>query len=542
MSKKHFLQGALILSIAAILSRVLGLFYRIPLQQLAGDHGLAMYQAVYPLFTTILVLVVSGIPVVLSKLISEQVALGNEREEKRIIRHTITFISMIGVIVFLLLFFGSSLIAKWIGWPEVSLSIKAVSFALLIIPFLSVLRGVFYGYQNITPAAASQVVEQFFRVITILTLTFLLVRAELNLEVVIAGATFGSVVGVSCSLIYLFIKYLHEVRKKNRHNRAYAAISKTGMPLGQWDLFRKIFFFTIAVSISALMVPLFGLADSFTGINLLHKALGSQTLAQEWFGIYSRGMPFVQLTTIFATSLALSLVPKIAEAGVVQNNRDISHSTYLALKITILLGLPASVGLALLSPEINILFYGDDRGSTAMAILALSSFFLTLAITAVAILQGMGKIYGPAVFLILAILSKILLNIWFIPLLSISGAAAATFVSYLCLLLLNMLLISRNVPAFVGWRRLFMKPLLATAVMAAGVYAGDHILRDYFLPHPSRLETAILIALLIALGVLVYGVVILLSREITRSELLRIPKVGSFLVVLFSKLRLVREN
>lgn len=539
MSKKHFLHGALILTIAALISRILGAVYRIPLKQMTGDGGLAIYGAVYPVFSTILILVVAGIPVALSKLISEQVALGNYYEEQRITRLALSFISLLGLISFVLLYYGAGLIASWIGMPAAELSIKTVSFTLLIIPLLAVLRGFFYGHQSIAPAAISQVVEQFFRVATIIILTILLVRSDMSVEIVIAGATFATVIGVLISTIYLLIKYL---RFQKRREKQQVTSLRLGTTMSQSELFKKLFFFTIAISVSSLMIPLFGLADSFTAVNILNNIFGSNEEAQNWFGVYNRFLPFVQLTTIFATSLSLSLVPKIAESGIQQNNRDISHSAFLALKITILLGLPACVGLALLSPEINLLFYQDELGSVAFTVIAFASFFLTLAITTVAILQGLGKVYLPAGILIFALVLKIISNFVLVPYLSITGLAISTFLAYAFIFISNAYVMSRKLPAFTGWTKLFLKPIMASLMMGIILFASERLLRLYIFTEPTRMQTATIVAVLIGIGIFVYGVTILLIKGISKYEIMRIPKLGARIVSLLERIHLLKKD
>lgn len=539
VSKKHFLQGALILTIAALLSRILGLFYRIPLQQMTGDSGLALYNSVYNIFSTILILVVAGIPVALSKMISEQVTIENDYEEKRIIRLSFRFISLVGVITFFILFFSAGIISKWIGMPDAELAIKSVSFTLLIIPILAILRGFFFGHQNIAPSAVSQVVEQFFRVTTILILTFVLVQGQFSLPVVIAGATFGTVVGVFISTIYLGVKYVR-FQKSRKENISDKQVDISKAPsMSQTELYKKIVFFTFAISVSSLMIPLFGLADTFTAVNILRRITED---AQNTFGTYTRFLPFIQLTTIFATSLALSLVPKIAESGIQQNNRDISHSAYLALKLTVLLGMPASVGLALLAKEVNLIFYSDELGSMAFAVIALSSFFLTLGITSVAILQGLGKVYLPAIILIVALVVKIGLNFVLIPYFSITGIAISTFCAYLLMFICNGTIMVRNLPLFYGWRILFLKPMLATFLMGVSVYIGERFVRSYLFTEPSRIQSAIMVFALIVLGLLVYGITILIFKGISKQELLRIPKIGKALVGNLERIGLLKRD
>lgn len=171
------------------------------------------------------------------------------------------------------------------------------------------------------------------------------------------------------------------------------------------------------------MMPLFRMADAFTVVHILKNAGYSSKMAQDWFGIYSRGFLLVLATTVFSTALALSLVPKIAESNQIRDFNEVSHSSYIVLKISIILGLPAGLGMALIRPEINSLFYGNELGNMAMAILGMSSFWLTLAMTSAAILQGMGTIYLPAIFLLIAFVIKVIFNLLGVPFYFVNGAA-----------------------------------------------------------------------------------------------------------------------
>ncbi|MBO8171630.1 MAG: oligosaccharide flippase family protein [Bacillaceae bacterium] len=537
MTQRHFLYGALILSIAAVISKGLGLIYRIPFQRIAGDDGLAMYQVTYPLFSTLLILIVSGIPIVMSKMISEQAAVGNIAEEKRILRITLILVSMIGFLGFVFLFAGAPYLAEWTGLPEVELSIQTISFALLIIPAIAVLRGYFYGHQMMFPSGSSQVIEQLFRVLAIIFLSFLLVQKGFALPEVVAGATFGTVIGAVFSVLYLFYHYVKFEKGRGREGQVSVATGHVSVTRG--DILKKVMIFSAAVSISSLMIPLFGLADSFSVVNLLVQSGITADTARDLFGYYSRGLPFVQVSTVFATALALSIVPKIAAEGRVQNTEEISRSTNLAVKVTILLALPASAGLALLAENLNVILYGDGRGSLAIAVLSLSSLFLTLGITTSAVLQGRGNVYRPAVYLLIALGFKLILNLWWVPVYDITGAAFATLGAYAVLVFLNGWAIKRKIEGFQGWTAMFYRPLLATLVMGLAVFAGGRWGLTVLFSEPTKWQLAFVLAVLISVGAVLYFAVILGTRAITKSELRRIPRIGEPLVKWLTRFRLI---
>ena len=191
------LRGAALLGAAAILSKLLGTLQKIPLQNVAGDTAFGIYNAVYPLYILILFAATAGFPVAVSKFVAEQAIDGDHQGAKRIVRVSSAILMSSGLVLFVLLYFGASEIASWIGISQTERAIRSVSFALLLSPMLAVLRGYFQGYQNMVPTAVSQVIEQLIRVITMVALLLYMVALAYDEEWIAAGATFGSVTGAA---------------------------------------------------------------------------------------------------------------------------------------------------------------------------------------------------------------------------------------------------------------------------------------------------------------------------------------------------------
>ncbi|WP_339060690.1 oligosaccharide flippase family protein [Tepidibacillus marianensis] len=202
--KQTFFEGVAILGFTAFLSKLLGAIYRIPYQNIAGDMGLGIYNKVYPLYSIVLILATAGFPVAISKIVAEQAVEGNHQEAKRVLKVSIYLLSLSGLALFLLLFFGSKMIAKLMGNPQLSLAIQSVSFALLIVPTMAAIRGYFQGYQNMVPTAFSQMAEQMIRVFTILLLAYYFMNhSRYGVHYAGAGAVFGAFTGALAGLIVL---------------------------------------------------------------------------------------------------------------------------------------------------------------------------------------------------------------------------------------------------------------------------------------------------------------------------------------------------
>lgn len=203
------LKGAAVLGAAALISKVLGSIYKIPFQNIAGDEAYGIYNMVYPVYILILFASTAGLPITVSKLVSECVIHKDYDGAKRVFRVAAWIMSFTGFILFLILFFGADYIAYMIGEKGTALAIRSVSFALLIVPFMAAVRGYFQGLQDMVPTGVSQVYEQLVRVATMLMLTYWFVQLDWSQtswtkdDWTAAGATFGAVTGSIAGLLVM---------------------------------------------------------------------------------------------------------------------------------------------------------------------------------------------------------------------------------------------------------------------------------------------------------------------------------------------------
>lgn len=510
MSRQIFLKGALALSIAAFISKLLGLFYVIPLKYYAGDEGLALYQLVFPIYNTILILSVSGIPIALSKLISENLATRNTREVGRIIKSAFFLMFFVAGFGFIGLFMGSGLIAAWIGNPDTQPSIQALAFAMLLVPFVAVLRGYFYGYQQMNLSASSQVVEQLVRVSFMVFIVYWLIRKGAEIGTVAAGAAFGSFVGLAISLILLMFAYY---RARGSNEDSMTSNGKVGFSSG-W----RILAVAIPGSLSTLMVPLIGMIDSVSMINLLQGGGYSQLIATQEFGIYSRGVPIVQFSSFYATGLALAAIPTLASAGTLREKREYINK---AMQISLLVGIPASIGMIFIAHPINILFYGNAHGSETLQILAASTFFLSLAVTTSGVLQGIGKPFYPALYLLIGMIVKVLGNVGLVAIWGIRGAAYSTLLSYGVISCLCIWRIRQALQRDMGVGREWMRWVKPSFIMTAFLVFLFLYFPEFSVDHYSRIRSLIDVFILITAGLISYVVGLIVYRIVTWKDMIR---------------------
>jgi stage V sporulation protein B len=533
---KLFLQGTAILAAAALISKLLGVIYRIPYQNITGNMGFYVYQQVYPLYSLLLILATAGFPIAVSKLVAERLAVGDRDGAKRVFKISALTLSFTGLLFFIVLYSSAPLMASWMEDDRLILPLRSVSFALLVVPVMAAIRGYFQGHQNMVPTAISQVVEQMVRVATILLLSYWFIHNQYDAYYAGAGAVFGAFTG-ALSALFVLLFFWNNVQQKDRLTVQTEVFEQESALV----LMKKILSYAIPICLGAIVLPLLQLVDSLSVVKMLIYAGGEEMISRELKGIYDRGQPLIQFAAFFAAALALALVPSIADAHARKDHELIAARAEIAMRITLFIGLAASCGLAILAKPINVMLYKTDEGTLTLAVLAFTTIFSTLGVASAAILQGLGHVRIPARNLFIGVIVKTILNIVLIPIWQISGAAAATVIAYGVATLLNLLALRHYTDIQLSLKVFFAKPLIAVFTMSISVWLvmeGLLFALHGVIPHERLYYTAVsLIAVFV--GASVYGLALLRFGAITRAELIFIPKVKR-LVPLLDRIKILK--
>ncbi|RXT09010.1 polysaccharide biosynthesis protein [Ammoniphilus sp. CFH 90114] len=533
-----FIKGAAILGLASLFSKMLGLIYRIPYQNITGDLGYYVYTQVYPLYGTLLILATAGFPIAISKMVSEKLAVGDLYGVRRVFRVSVITLFFTGIISFLSLYYGAESIAMWMGNDKLTLPIRSVSYALLIVPPMAAMRGYFQGHQNMVPTAISQIAEQFVRVATIIILAYWFMSTTGNEYLAGAGAVFGAFTGALTGLLVLLLFW-----RKNKQLHKEPQFTQQKMPQeSSWQLMKQILYYAIPICFGALVLPLLQLSDSFTVANLLMKAGYPPEEANILKGVFDRGQPLVSFGAFFATALSLSLVPAISEANARRAKQIIQSRTELALRLTLMIGLPTSIGLAVVAEPVNIMLYQNNNGTFTLIVLSFTTIFSTLGITSAGILQGLGKVLLPAKNLLVGVIIKVGLNIMLIPLMGITGAALATVLAYAVATMLNLMAVARYTGVTFQFKRFFLKPIFAVTMMGVMVFLIEQISMNllFGVIESYRLYFTVVAIIAVVSGAMIFGIALFISGSITRTDLQYIPKAEKF-IPLLNKLHLLRD-
>lgn len=417
-------KGAFILTIGALITKILSAVYRVPFQNIVGDIGFYIYQQVYPFFGIALVLSTYGFPVIISKHFSELKTKNQAEKAMQFLLLSFIVLSAFGIISFLLLYYGSTWLALQMDDPDLSILFKVISVVFLIFPIISIIRGYFQGMGNMIPTAISQVGEQFFRVVTILTLAIILIKKDYSLYIVGGGAAFGSITGGLVAIFILVLFFIKEIKKLD-----WSTIWTNQLFLDFGRVVKILILQGFAVCISSMIFIFMQLGDSLNMLSLLVEKGIRIEAAKELKGIYDRGQPLIQLGTIVATSMSLSLVPLISSERIKANESVLRDKIRFALQTSLVIGVAASVGLFAIIQSTNEMLYENQNGSSILALLTPVILISSITLTVVSILQGLEVMFFPAWIILISFALKYGLNFSLIPSLGAHGAALATIIS-----------------------------------------------------------------------------------------------------------------
>lgn len=525
MSKTSFLRGAMVLTAAGIVVKILGGLNRILLSRLLGGEGIGLYQMAYPVYILLLSIIGAGIPIAVSIMIAEEAAKGNYSGTKRIFHATLAFMTAVAVLCGLLLpvgakgliYFGFVRDAR--AFPALAVLAPALTLSVIACCF----RGYFQGLQRMTPTALSQMADQFVRVVTMLALAWLLL--PYGLTAAAAGAAFGAVPGAAAGLLLILFLYYRDSRRSQLADRGSFARRSTS------QIIRRLITLAVPVAAANMLLPAVASIDLFI-VPLRLEAAGYTTHQATALYGYLTGMAngLVQLPAILTMALATSLVPAVSAAFSRRHRKEILARTHTAMRIANVITIPACCGLAVLAVPISRLLYATPAAGPAICVLSISVFLIGFQQITSGLLQGMGHTAIPLYNMAAAAVVKIILswNLTAIPWLGEVGAAWATNADLAVAAALNLYFAHKYIRYRVQWHHV-LRLFLAAAAMAAAawfIYQGTDALVGNTL--------ATLLAM--AVAVLVYGLGLFVLRVISPADVEKIPVIGQKLAPLVRRL------
>ena len=534
---QNYLHGAAILTVGVIIMKLLGFFYKIPLGNILGDEGYSMFMGAYSIYNIFFTLATAGLPVALSRLVAEADANGRIRQEEKTFRVALVSFTALGLLFAAILFFFPNWLASvYLENPDAGPSVRAMAPAILLVCMVSAYRGYCQGNGNMLPTTVDEVLEVFFKVVSGLIIAVLVMRAyrghPMALPMGSAGAIFGVSIGSTVSLLYMIF---YKRRHYNRLAAPYTAgvVRATGIP-GDAEkvdpalkIVKDIFRIGVPIAFGACILALLNSVDSKLCMNRLQSAAGFSYLeAKVLYGVYGKAQTLFNLPAAFITPLTISIVPAISGAIARGERRSATRVSEDSMRISAVISVPMGVGLAVLSgPIMHVLYPGSHlAGPQLLAVMGIASFFVCLVLMENAILQASGREKLTMLTLITGGLVKIIVN-WFLVAqrpINIHGAPIGTLASYCVMAVMDYVFLCRMLTERPKLSAILLKPLLASALMGGAAW-GSYGLLERVLPLHGRLQTPLCMLLAILLAVLVYLVLTVTLRMITREDMALIP-------------------
>ena len=530
---ESFMQGVLAIMFSQVLIKIFGMIYKLYLtnKEGFGDAGNAIYSSGFQIYALLLTLSSIGVPNAISKLVAERLAVGDSKGAHRIFKVAFATFSIIGGIGTLILFYGAKYIAyNMLQIPEAEYTLVALSPSIFFVAISSVVRGYFNGRQNLKATANSQTIEQVFKTcLTIIIVAVIGAFSSNNTIIMAAGANLATTLSTFLSFAYLYLYYgerKKEIAQDIKSSTNYKAYRIK-------DIIKTILSVSIPISLSSLMSVITKNIDAITVVSGL-KAFMTEASAKIQYGILAGKVDALTAVPLSLNiAFATALVPTIASAKAVGNIQIARERTELSLLITILIGLPCTVGMFVFAPQIlNLLFPNANRGELLLQISSLTIIFSVLIQTVNAGLQGIGKIMVPATALGIGVIVKYILNLILIknPSIGVYGAGIASLCCNVVVFLIGITVLIKNMKLQLDLGKFVIKPILSTGMMAIVSLYVYNVLQKLI---ANQLATVISIA---CAGI-IYIISLLILRNLTKEEIYKMPQ-GDKIVKALQILRL----
>ncbi len=539
---KTIVRGTMLLTGAAFLSKFLGMIYVIPFNELVGSKGGALYLYAYNPYTILISISTIGVPLATSKFISKYNSLGDYYTGLRMFRLGIILMTITGVISFLILFFSADWIAQSFvvddehgnSVADVKLVIRMVSFALLIIPAASIIRGFFQGNQSMGPTAVSQVVEQVVRIVFVLASAFIVIKIyNGSIATAVGFATFAAFVGAIASLAVLMTYWIK--RKGYTMTKVDAQIVKEEIPIK--DLILELFSYAGPFILVSIAIPLYQNVDTFT-FNKAMASIGQGDISEAAFAaINLYGHKLVIIPVTLATGISMTVIPVLTQSFTNNDYFNLKKQINQTLQIVFVVVVPAVVGLVALSYEAYGSLYGlgdIELTSYLLAWYAPVALLFALYSVSAAILQGINQQNFAVVGLLIGFTVKIGLNTLMIQQFGAIGSILTTMLAVFVALTINLVRIKSSIGF--SYKEVFRRLLLVllfSFIMLIGLVGFKYIMNMMFNYQDSRFGVSVILVLGVGLGGLIYFI---LAYKSTLLEKTLGGKIG-FLDRFFKKFR-----
>lgn len=543
--KQNFLQGAALLAMSVAIVKVIGAIYKIPLRAIIGDVGFSYFNTAYDIYTLLLTISTAGLPIAMSRMISQAYSLGQFNRVRQVYKVSKTLFLALGLVsalVMAIFCYPLAGVMKQVdAWP----TILCLAPCSLLMGFLSAYRGFFQGQGNMIPTSTSQVLEAFFKLVVGLSAAFILMKMTNSLALAAAGAILG--VTISCLISAVYLRFQFQ-----------PAYKELAVSMEEVDSFQKtagkLLSIAVPITIGSAGMQLLNVVEIGVYMGRLEELLTTKSylgelipilreeiqvledysvekeyslMASSLKGIYNFGYTIFNMPCSFIIPINTSVLPAITEYLTLGNHKGVKSTEESAARITGLLAAPCAVGLAVLAQPIMGMLGNYEGPKLALAaqiltVMGIAVFFYSSVMFTNVLLQSHGKAHIPVINTLICGVVKLIV-LYFVtgnPALGILGVPLCSLVCYLSVTILNLICIRVLIPQKPALLWNLIRSLIPAGIMGAMVY-----LSYWVLSNPLGITSNVLLCgIPIVVGVVVYALFVLLTKTLTKEDCLLLPK------------------
>ena len=531
--KQNFLQGAALLAIATAIVKLIGAFYKLPLNMAIGAEGYSYFTTAYDIYSVMLLISTAGLPVAVSRMISESSTLDHYTRMRKVFRTSLVMFAIMGALTSVLMIFGAKPLANVMNQPDAWISIACLGPCGILICLMSAYRGYFNGQGNMAPTSVTQVIEAFIKLVVGLALAFLLIRMTGSVALAAGGAILGVTMGSAVALVYMLAKF----------RPAYKSLPVTKEAPGTTkDTVKELLTIAIPITIGSAGLQLLTVIESGlymdrlvylmeSGQYMSHMVGGTvtaQKAAATLKGLFNMTQTIFNMPCSFIIPIAVSVLPAVTSFLTLGDDQGVRETEESASRITGLLSLPCAVGLTVLARPIMALLGGYEgeqleMSAQFMAIQGITVFLYAIIQYTNALLQSHGYVNVPVINMLSSGVVRLVLVYVMVgnPNLGLMGAPLGAFIGYLLIAVLNLVAIRLKVAQKPRLLKNLLRPAMPALVMGVAVFFCYKALVGMLGIDGSRV---LLAGVPIAVGVVVYFACVVLMKSITKEDCLLLPK------------------
>lgn len=540
IKKQTFLQGTAVLAMATVLVKLMGFLFKVPLNNIIGEDGFGYFNTAYDVYNVLLMISTTGLPVAMSRMISQAQTLGNHAQIKRIYRTSLYVFLTIGMVGSLGMLFFCRQLSVMVTTNENSwAAIAALAPCVLLICLVSAYRGFFQGQSNMTPTSVSQIFEAVTRLVVGLGLAWLVmkltgeaaVRAQgivlasgetaqdySDITLAAGGAILGVTLGSLISVVYLH----HKFRQSNQILSLGGGTAKSTR-----STMKELLSIAVPITLGSAGLQIINLFDTMIYMRRLTGALQwTEKMADSAKGVYNFCQTVFALPCSFIPTITIAVIPAITASLTRKDLAEVKATSESSVRTMALIAMPCAAGLFVMAePVIRLLCstYTEDKiqlAATMLAILGLTVIFNSLVLLLNAIMQAHGDVVTPVVNMLIGGIIKIIVNYILVgqPNLNIVGAPIGTFICYISITALDLIAMKRHISARPAIFKNIIRPGLASAIMGAATFMVYRVLSNAI----SSWKLACLLSL--AFAVVLYAVLVVFLRCLTYEDCMLLPK------------------